>query len=380
MIRRAIALKLAVALGPLLVAGLLLTLLLTGISPPEEERTACGVPPAISVGTGAIAWPMAAGSYRLTSGYGMRWGTLHAGIDLAAPIGTPMYAAHDGVVAAAGPASGFGTWVIIDGALPDGSRFSTVYGHMRPASLLVKVGDVVTAGQPIAGVGAEGQSTGPHLHFEVWPGTRLDGGSSVDPIGWLAANVQPGDTAPQPEPAPEPAEEGGEIILIGQVGPQGPQSSMQITPEQQNNINAIVSVAKGLVPDDPATPLNETLRVATIAVATAMQESRLRVIDFGDLAGPDSRGLFQQRDPWGPYAERMDPVISTQLFLNGGRGGQRGLLSHDWRTQSLEAVVVQTQISVGGYAKWETQAMTLVAAAAGVTAADVGAPVVCAAL
>jgi murein DD-endopeptidase MepM/ murein hydrolase activator NlpD len=116
---------------------------------------------------------------RLTSGFGMRWGTLHAGIDLAAPIGTPEYAAMDGVVLEAGPASGFGLAVYIQHANGD----VTVYGHME--QILVQPGQVVKAGDTIALLGNRGQSTGPHLHFEVHIG-GLDG-EKVDPIPWLAA-------------------------------------------------------------------------------------------------------------------------------------------------------------------------------------------------
>src|SRR5262249_12251153 len=97
----------------------------------------------------------------LTSTFGPRWGTFHYGIDLAAPYGSPIYAAGDGLVIEAGPASGFGNWVVIQHANGD----VTVYGHMY--KYLVRVGERVQAGQLIALVGSEGESTGPHLHFEV---------------------------------------------------------------------------------------------------------------------------------------------------------------------------------------------------------------------
>ncbi|MEV0709741.1 M23 family metallopeptidase [Nocardia aurea] len=111
-----------------------------------------------------------------TSGYGARWGTLHPGVDVAAPIGTPIYAVEDGTVIDAGPASGFGMWVRVRG--DDGTI--TVYGHINTA--LVTVGQYVTAGDEIATVGNRGESTGPHCHFEVW----LNGTDRIDPIPWLA--------------------------------------------------------------------------------------------------------------------------------------------------------------------------------------------------
>jgi murein DD-endopeptidase MepM/ murein hydrolase activator NlpD len=116
---------------------------------------------------------------QLTSTFGMRWGVLHAGIDLAAPLGTPEYAAMDGVVLRAGPASGFGLAVYIQHANGD----VTVYGHME--KILVTDGQIVRAGETIALLGANGQATGPHLHFEVHIGGMM--GTKVDPIPWLRA-------------------------------------------------------------------------------------------------------------------------------------------------------------------------------------------------
>ncbi|WP_367138035.1 M23 family metallopeptidase [Saccharothrix sp. HUAS TT1] len=110
-----------------------------------------------------------------TSGFGARWGTTHYGVDIANSIGTPILSAMDGVVVEAGPASGFGLWVRVQHA--DGTI--TIYGHVNET--LVAAGQQVLAGQQIATMGNRGQSTGPHLHFEVW----LNGSQKVDPIGWL---------------------------------------------------------------------------------------------------------------------------------------------------------------------------------------------------
>ncbi|MEU2347367.1 M23 family metallopeptidase [Modestobacter sp. NPDC049651] len=118
-------------------------------------------------------------NYRLTTCYCMRWGSMHWGLDLAAPLGTPIYAASDGVVLRAGPATGFGNAVYIQDA--DGNV--EIYGHMRYYS--VKAGDVVSAGDQIAKVGNQGQSTGPHLHFEIHLGGM--NGKPTDPSKWLAA-------------------------------------------------------------------------------------------------------------------------------------------------------------------------------------------------
>jgi murein DD-endopeptidase MepM/ murein hydrolase activator NlpD len=114
---------------------------------------------------------------RLTTCFCQRWGTMHWGIDLAAPLGTPIYAAADGVVLRAGPASGYGNAIYIQDA--DGNV--EIYGHMRYYN--VAAGDVVSAGEQIAKVGSQGQSTGPHLHFEIHTGGM--NGKPTDPEEWL---------------------------------------------------------------------------------------------------------------------------------------------------------------------------------------------------
>jgi murein DD-endopeptidase MepM/ murein hydrolase activator NlpD len=111
-----------------------------------------------------------------TSGFGYRWGVLHAGIDLANSIGTPIHAVSDGVVIDAGPTAGYGMWVKLRHA--DGTV--TLYGHVN--TTLVSVGQRVMAGDQIATMGNRGNSTGPHLHFEV----LLGGTQRIDPVPWLA--------------------------------------------------------------------------------------------------------------------------------------------------------------------------------------------------
>jgi murein DD-endopeptidase MepM/ murein hydrolase activator NlpD len=112
-----------------------------------------------------------------TSGFGYRWGALHAGLDIANSIGTPIYAVADGVVTDAGPTAGYGAWVKIRHA--DGTV--TLYGHVN--TWLVSVGQRVMAGDQIATIGNRGNSTGPHCHFSV----LLNGTDFIDPLPWLAA-------------------------------------------------------------------------------------------------------------------------------------------------------------------------------------------------
>src|SRR5690606_14465922 len=97
---------------------------------------------------------------RVTSCFGPRWGVLHAGIDLAKPANTPVYAAGAGRVTAAGWVySGYGISVMID----HGNGYLTHYAHLNEAT--VNVGDRVAAGDLIGREGSTGDSTGPHLHF-----------------------------------------------------------------------------------------------------------------------------------------------------------------------------------------------------------------------
>jgi murein DD-endopeptidase MepM/ murein hydrolase activator NlpD len=112
---------------------------------------------------------------RITSTYGPRWGSIHYGLDIANRIGTPIVSVMDGKVISAGPVSGFGRWVRVrhdDGTI-------TVYGHVD--EYLVSVGERVTAGEQIATIGNRGESTGPHLHFEV----LHHGSRKIDPLVWL---------------------------------------------------------------------------------------------------------------------------------------------------------------------------------------------------
>ena len=146
-----------------------------------------------------VSHPMKQGTYQVSSGYGPRWGTFHAGLDFAAPIGTPIYAAADGVVVEGRErynVSGFGSWIWLDCQDSVGKDF--IYGHVKHDGILVKAGDRVRAGQQIGVVGNEGQSTGPHLHFEVWGSPGRLGGVHQDPAPYLASAVQPGNTVARP--------------------------------------------------------------------------------------------------------------------------------------------------------------------------------------
>jgi murein DD-endopeptidase MepM/ murein hydrolase activator NlpD len=150
----------------------------SGATPSKKTATEKSASTAAKAAAPAAKW-VRPGTGTISSCFCERWGTFHWGVDLAAPYGAPIYAAGDGVVLRAGPATGFGQAVYIQHANGD----TTVYGHME--KILVTDGEHVHAGQEIALVGAEGEATGPHLHFEVHQGSEY--GTKIDPGPWLAA-------------------------------------------------------------------------------------------------------------------------------------------------------------------------------------------------
>ncbi|SIS84977.1 M23 family metallopeptidase [Phaeovulum vinaykumarii] len=115
-------------------------------------------------------------AHRFTSPFGYRWGRLHAGIDLAAPVGTPIYVTADGVVKFAGRQSGYGLVIEITHA----NGLETRYGHL--SRIRVSKGQKVSRGDRIGDMGNTGRSTGPHLHYEV----RV-GGKPVNPMTFIKA-------------------------------------------------------------------------------------------------------------------------------------------------------------------------------------------------
>ncbi|MEU1242739.1 M23 family metallopeptidase [Micromonospora parva] len=126
----------------------------------------------------APAWVNPMPGAAVTSCYGQRWGTLHAGIDLALPSGTPIRAAAAGTVTQAGDASdGYGNSVFVD----HGNGYLTHYAHQ--SRIAVTVGQAVKAGQVIGYEGATGDATGPHLHFEVHQGMW----NQIDPASFMRA-------------------------------------------------------------------------------------------------------------------------------------------------------------------------------------------------
>lgn len=136
---------------------------------PEASR-----PGASAGAVSGFVWPLRG---RITSGFGLRWGRQHTGIDIAGASGAPVRASKAGVVTVAGWMGGYGKAVVLQH--DDGT--ATLYGHN--SKILVAKGQAVKQGERIAAVGSTGKSTGPHLHFEIIIGKR-----PVDPMPYLNPN------------------------------------------------------------------------------------------------------------------------------------------------------------------------------------------------
>jgi len=131
---------------------------------------------ASSTGTGTpsasgFIWPV---NGTVVSGFGWRWGRMHEGIDISASSGTPIWSAAAGTVIHSGWLGGYGNLVVVD----HGNGLATAYAHA--SAILVGVGQQVSQGETLSLVGSTGNSSGPHLHFEV----RVNG-AAVDPLFYM---------------------------------------------------------------------------------------------------------------------------------------------------------------------------------------------------
>lgn len=275
---------------------------------------------AVPVLGGPVRVPVA-GPFTATSDYGMRVHpisgqyVMHGGIDLVvSPLNGPVVATKAGVVRALPVTVGGGRTVEID----HGAGLVTVYKHLE--TRVVEVGETVWAGKQVGTQGTTGASTGPHLHLEVH-----QSGIPTDPRTWFLAQgvtipavggqgiappvvtEDPGDLpglTPGPAPITPPGDPGPTNPVTGELPTQvGPYQGEQV-------LNAAYIIKAGQALDLDAHSI-------TIAVMTAMGESTLVNLDRGDEAGPDSRGLFQQRDngAWGSYEDRMNPTIASTNFF-----------------------------------------------------------------
>jgi murein DD-endopeptidase MepM/ murein hydrolase activator NlpD len=140
-----------------------------------------------------IQWPFTVG-VPISTDFGPRvppcdgCSSFHKGLDMNPGVNTPIQAIADGLVkeVSATDDSGLGVYAIIDHMI-GGRLVSSLYAHMREGSLALSVGQPVLVGQLVGNVGSTGQSTGPHLHFEI----LLDGTTPTDPFAWLTEKVSP---------------------------------------------------------------------------------------------------------------------------------------------------------------------------------------------
>lgn len=248
------------------------------------------------------------GGFRRTGG--------HSGIDFAAPAGSAARAVVPGTVISVAWGGAYGRLVKVrhvDGTIG-------YYAHLSDAN--VRVGQRVGRGSIIGRVGSTGNTTGPHLHFEV-----RRNGRPTDPSPWLGNSYRASATI------------GNQPFAPGEYG------GVRLDAEQLRNAQTIMSVGA---------QMGATERDLIIGLMTAFQESRLRNLDYGDR---DSLGLFQQRPSqgWGSPAQVTNPRYAARKFFEN-------LLRLDDRTGmrlTEAAQAVQRSAFPEAYAKWEPLARAL---------------------
>ncbi|WP_075835897.1 MULTISPECIES: peptidoglycan DD-metalloendopeptidase family protein [unclassified Rhodococcus (in: high G+C Gram-positive bacteria)] len=289
----------------------------------------------------------------------------HDGADLAAPgiEGAPIYSVGDGEVREAGPASGYGNWIVIRHNV-GGQIVDSLYGHMYDGHVFVKPGDHVTAGQHIGDVGSAGWSTGAHLHLGMYPGGWM-AGQGVDPMPWLkkfqdGASAQPNAPPPsESQPSTGAPDSKASEADLAAMRPYpldgGAQQEQTLNTEQQANVAALISSAResGL---DPAG------RAAVIATA---------------LSGQSTNLISQPRDgnePVGVFAERplgdskidnlINPKYAAKQFF--GKLKTYGEAHPDWATQPIADVIIGVMPERASlrdqFVSWEQAAVDTVAA------------------
>ncbi|AYF78145.1 hypothetical protein D7D52_34820 [Nocardia yunnanensis] len=300
---------------------LLLLLLLARCAGLQQNNTACGPTTGQAV-NGQFAYPLDK-SVEVGSGYRTADRPDHRGDDFPVPEGSPIYAFADGTVTAAQDTGvqGFSAWIVISHVI-DGKPMSTVYGHMNPGGVLVKVGDQVKAGQLIARSGNSGQSSGPHLHFEIWNGDRLNGGTDTDPTPYLKAARE------------------------GTGGTTTPDANQQVTDTntaRDRNAVAVISTGKSMGVSDQG---------IVIALAVALVEDELR--NRASEAVPESKnypndgvapgdhasiGIMQQQADmgYGTVAEIMQPAHAASEFY------KRLTASGDWQSKAFTEAAADVQ-------------------------------------
>lgn len=335
--RKTVAVVAALAVPAALAGAALLALVgaLFGASANAADNPCISPIGPVADSGGPVRLPVV-GRYTPTSEYGMRVDPdrlyrgqyrMHSGLDLAEqPRPGAVVAVKAGVVKSTADSAGGGHEIIID----HGGGVATRYEHL--ASRTVTVGERVWAGRQIGVEGATGNVTGPHVHLEV----SIDG-ARVNPRGWLREQgvTVPATGVPGTAPPAAPTDPAGSAPGGPSASPSGnsgvtwpspsPAPLIPIEPAGQTRpVAAALPARVGAYRGEQVINAGYVVRAGrqmgldaktiTIAVMTAMGESSLVNVGHGDAAGPDSRGLFQQRDSWGTLEQRMDPTTSAGLF------------------------------------------------------------------
>ncbi|WP_280382122.1 peptidoglycan DD-metalloendopeptidase family protein [Nocardia wallacei] len=336
----------------ILAVVLVLLLLIAQCSARDKDNNACGPPPG---SVGGLVYPVDP-STPISSGYGPRDGGFHHGVDFGVPQGTPVYALADGTVTAAQDqgVQGFGGWVVLSHVI-DGRPMSSVYGHIDPGGVHVEVGQQVRAGDVIASSGNAGESSGPHLHFELHDSPdRIRQSNPVDPTPLLdrikngettSDNADSDQRAATATPRSEAVDRNAvQVIEVGRAAGASDEA-------------IVIALAVGLVE-------SEMLNLASEAVP----ESKLYPNDGVAPGDADSVGVFQQRPSqgWGAVDDLMDVRHQADTFF------QR-LLASDWQHKSFTEAAADIQNPRkdlrGKYGAREDEARELFARLAGHAAA-----------
>lgn len=281
---------------PLMVVAVVMSIAGASAAGADGCNTGVGLPGP----TGPVRNPMT-GPYTVTSEFGSRNGSLHAGIDLASASPVPIVAAQAGhVTVAMRNDPGAGNFIVID----HGSALATRYLHL--STLDVTVGQQISAGQVLGLQGNTGHSFGAHLHFEV-----LINGLATDPRPWLTSHgvdlPATGQSATAPPPGGSAPGQGSSVIqAAATTGSELPAQVGIWRGTQVTNAGYIINAGKAMNLDPWA---------VTVGVMAAMGESSLTNPDHGDSVRNDTIGLFQIGPEHGSHAQRMDPTWSATNFF-----------------------------------------------------------------
>ena len=340
----------------ILVAALALLLVLAECTARQNTDNTCGTAgPAISAN--GLLYPVDP-STPITSGYRTPSRPDHRGVDFGVPEGTPIHALADGTVIAAQDhgVQGFGGWVVLSHVI-NGQQMSTVYGHINPGGVHVTVGQQVRAGDVIASSGNAGESSGPHLHFELWNGDRLRGGTGTDPTPVL--NSIKNSTATSGGNTTDQADEAA------------PGAADAVTR------NAAIIIRAGRADGVPDDAIVIALAVGLVEsgmhnwASAAVPESQRYPNDGVPPGDADSVGVLQQRPSqgWGSVKDLMNPEFQAHNFFTR-------LMASDWQHKSFTDAAADIQRPRedlrGLYGQREAEARALFARVSGHMPADSG--------